>query len=676
METKDTGKETVQNDKDKYNSIFSKLAFLRNKSNSYFNPELDSECVKGRLKKRWKFWEKINANRSILETVKNGYKIPFISNPTYKISNNNKTALDNKEFVSKTLQDLLKSGSVLEVPFVPIVVNPLSVNTRASGKQRLILDLRHVNEFILKEHVKFEDWREFHKLIQPGGFLFKFDLKKGYHHVDIDVEHQLYLGFSWNVNNVKKYFVFTVLPFGLSSAPGLFTKLLRPLISVWHGQGINIAVFLDDGAGVDTEFNKTLQASKMTRELLKDCGFVINEAKSQWYPVQILVWLGIEVDLIQNTYKITQERISSLLSSIEYILKSPYTSARTLCRLAGKIVSMKFVLSNLIRLRTRFLYKAIDKAPTWDGKINILHFKEAHKEILFWKNNIVKFNKRSVIKENYSNIIVYSDASNSGIGALFKENNSIEICHKMFDKDEEKKSSTWRELEAIRFGLESFSEKLSNKSVLWRTDNRAAMFISSSGSGKLDLQKLALVIYDLTCTFNIDLEVSWVSRNQNQAADYLSRLVDPDDWELTSEFVELLENKWGKFSIDRFANFDNAKCERFNSKYTVPGTEAIDAFTQDWRNENNLLVPPVSCLIKVITYIRNTKGIRGVLIAPYWTSSLFWALLQNCGKFASFIQDHMIFTNLENVLCLGKYHQSLLGSNRYKGGIIAMNIKS
>ena len=187
----------------------------------------------------------------------------------------------------------------------------------------------------------------------------------------------------------------------------------------------------------------------------------------------------------------------------------------------------------------------------------------------------------------------------------------------MFESREVIKSSTWRELEAIRFGLESFNNKLSNKSVLWMTDNRAAMYVSSSGSRKLDLQDLALSIYDLTRHYNIDLEVNWVPRENNQTADYFSKLIDSDDWEITQGFLEFLEEKWGCFSIDRFANFNNTKCERFNSRYLVPGTEAVDAFTQDWRFEHNLIVPPVGSLIRVINVIKSQSNIKGVIVVPY-----------------------------------------------------------
>ena len=40
----------------------------------------------------------------------------------------------------------------------PDIINPLSVSNLRSGKQRLILDLRHVKQFIYKQKFKFEDF--------------------------------------------------------------------------------------------------------------------------------------------------------------------------------------------------------------------------------------------------------------------------------------------------------------------------------------------------------------------------------------------------------------------------------------------------------------------------------------------------------------------------------------
>ena len=79
--------------------------------------------------------------------------------------------------------------------------------------------------------------------------MFSFDVKSGYHHVLMWPPHQFFLGFSWFYKGKTRYFCFRVLPFGLSSAPYVFTKLFRPLVAYWRKQGIHIVVYLDDGLG-------------------------------------------------------------------------------------------------------------------------------------------------------------------------------------------------------------------------------------------------------------------------------------------------------------------------------------------------------------------------------------------------------------------------------------------
>ena len=76
-----------------------------------------------------------------------------------------------------------------------------------------------------------------------------FDLKSGCHHMEISQDRQTFLGFCWRSpdSSDKVFYVFTVRPFGLSTAPYIFTKLLKPLEKHWRIQGPCIAGFLDDG---------------------------------------------------------------------------------------------------------------------------------------------------------------------------------------------------------------------------------------------------------------------------------------------------------------------------------------------------------------------------------------------------------------------------------------------
>ena len=52
-------------------------------------------------------------------------------------------------FVTKAIKELLDTGRIKEVDTPPCVVNPLSVSAR-NGKDRLILDLRHVKQYVYK----------------------------------------------------------------------------------------------------------------------------------------------------------------------------------------------------------------------------------------------------------------------------------------------------------------------------------------------------------------------------------------------------------------------------------------------------------------------------------------------------------------------------------------------
>ena len=57
------------------------------------------------------------------------------------------------------------------------------------------LTSRHLNKFLWKQKFKHEDLRVAMLLFEKGDFLFSFDLKSGYHHVDIAKENWKYLGF-------------------------------------------------------------------------------------------------------------------------------------------------------------------------------------------------------------------------------------------------------------------------------------------------------------------------------------------------------------------------------------------------------------------------------------------------------------------------------------------------
>ena len=66
------------------------------------------------------------------------------------------------------------------------------------------------------------------------------------------------------------------MPFGLSTAPYIFTKCVRPLQKYWRLQGVKIAICLDDGLVIENDYGVCKMLSSRIKEDLRRVGFVAN----------------------------------------------------------------------------------------------------------------------------------------------------------------------------------------------------------------------------------------------------------------------------------------------------------------------------------------------------------------------------------------------------------------
>ena len=125
--------------------------------------------------------------------------------------------------LKKTGLDLVYKNfrSVSNLLFISEVVE------KAALQQLLVHCEKNANLHIFKQKFKCVG-HTIKSALSKNYFVFSFDLKAVYHHVDIFQDHRKYLVFSWDFGTgVDRYFQFTVLPFGLYSAPFIFTKLLN-----------------------------------------------------------------------------------------------------------------------------------------------------------------------------------------------------------------------------------------------------------------------------------------------------------------------------------------------------------------------------------------------------------------------------------------------------------------
>ena len=76
----------------------------------------------------------------------------------------------------------------------------------------------------------------------------------------------------------------------------------------------------------------------------------------------------------------------------------------------------------------------------------------------------------------------------------------------------------------------SMADKLNNFCMCWFTDNQNVARILLVESRRRVLQVVALNVFSLTVQNQIILDPEWILRDLNERADYLSSIIEYDDW--------------------------------------------------------------------------------------------------------------------------------------------------
>ena len=199
--------------------------------------------------------------------------------------------------------------------------------------------------------------------------------------------------------------------------------------------------------------------------------FKFNFEKSQFTPVETIVWLGFSWNLRDGILEIPNEKIQNISSIVDSIIRnSGHTSARKISSFVGKVISLKPAIGSICQLMTRHLSMAICLRFGWDCVIKLSP--DCMSELSFWSKNLFSLpNVRSDRRNSVPEKIMFSDASDFA-GAGFSVERDSKIVHYMWNNSERSKSSTWRELKTISVIIESLHKDLTGKIVKIYTDNQ------------------------------------------------------------------------------------------------------------------------------------------------------------------------------------------------------------
>ena len=194
--------------------------------------------------------------------------------------------------------------------------------------------------------------------------------------------------------------------------------------------------------------------------------------------------MGFELDLLQGQTVVPEEKISSLKAQLRKAADTQGLSARQLASIIGKIISMSLAIGPISQLMTRNMYAMLNKRDYWCQVLAMTE--EAREEVNFWVGQIDCINGREIWHSPSAIRVVYSDASNTGYGGYMVEH-GCHIAHGRWFEEEAGRSSTWREIRAVRLVLESLIPMLKNERIQWFSDNQNVVRILQAGSRKVEL---------------------------------------------------------------------------------------------------------------------------------------------------------------------------------------------
>ena len=282
-------------------------------------------------------------------------------------------------WVRDEIKDWLKKGCI--IPWSkerfgaeePELILPLLVE---ESKPRLIYDGRWLNLFFETRRFSLDPVSRTAALAWQGCYMASIDHKSAYHHCALNVESFKWFGFE--MDGVT--YVFTTLCFGWVLAPYIYQSLSDALLAGFARrllEQVGLLTYLDDswltgshrarGLGPLAEFHSCNQAVFVFGSVLFYAGIFINVGKSILRPVQILRYLGINVDSLRCRFWVPEDRVQKLVSQIQRILEAGWVLFGELEQVIGRCVSMTTAV-NCAMLYTREQYRAVLPFLAWRGK--------------------------------------------------------------------------------------------------------------------------------------------------------------------------------------------------------------------------------------------------------------------------------------------------------------------
>ncbi len=431
-----------------------------------------------------------------------------------------------KDKVEEALQKLVGEGILEPVQFSNWAAPIVPVLKSDKTTVRICGDFRTtVNPVSKLDRYPIPKIEDLFATLEQGKMFTKLDLSQAYQQLTLDEESKKYVV----VNTHKGLFRYTRLPYGISSAPGIFQRVMENLLQGLDG----VIVFIDDILITGSTEAEHLQRLGEVLRRLEQAGLRVKKGKCQFLAPAV-TYLGHRIDA---------EGLHPLPDKVKAVHEAP--APRDVTELKSFLGLLTYYGKFLPKLATHLapLYGLLKKDHPWKWGQQQKDAFQKSKELLTSSRLLVHFDPKL-------DLILACDASAYGIGAVLAHRmpdgteKPVGYASRTLSKAERNYSQLEKEGLSCIFGIKRFHQYLFGHPFQLITDHKPLLgllsehkTISPQASARIKRWSLLLAAYEYTLSFR--------DTQSHGNADALSRLplpTEPAKEEITPELVLLAEH--------------------------------------------------------------------------------------------------------------------------------------
>ena len=591
--------------------------------------------VGGRLHHFWRNWLTIGADEWVVSVLRDGYYLPFsddipplMSDPPH-LSYHESHPLFQE--LAQQIESLLLKQAIEEVHNpTPGFYSRLFLAPKKTGDWRPVIDLSLLNTYLISPHFRMETPASILRSMVDGAWTSSLDLKDAFFHVPVARAHRKFLRFRFG----HRHFHFRALPFGLTTSPYLFTRLVKPVGAYARSRGLSITQYLDDWLLSAASPQSCNEWTQWLLQLTTSLGLVVNLPKSDLTPKQVFDYIGITFDLSNGLACPAHHRVQTFLNLLKSFTQSPAPPAVRWQQVLGHMTSLE-KLTRRGRLHMRPLQFALH--DFWnqlrDPPLQPIPITPEVRSALEWWSHQPNLTSGVPLHQPPPQLQLFTDASTEGWGAHL----DLQQVAGQWTPEQRHLHINILELLAVRLALQHFQQQVANHSVVIMTDNSTvvAQIRNQGGTHSRQLHRQTALLLSWADNHSVHLLPRHIPGRLNVLADQLSRRhqVLNTEWTLAQPVLTHLWHLWGRPHVDMFATANNARLPVFVSPLPDPQAWRVDAFSFPWENLDMYLYPPTQLIGEVLHRIQ-LVSCRAILIAPAWPTQYWFPLL------LSLVVDH------------------------------------